>query len=82
MLLLPQVTVQNTQMVYADIGPSSFKKNQNLTPISLELDDSHVEYSQIKHNTDAQKSQVMINEEPDGIILLSIQMAIIIVVML
>ena len=33
--------------------------------------------SRIKYNTDVKQSQVMINEEPDGIILLSIQMAIV-----
>ena len=61
-------------MVYVD--PSSLKINKNLVP---QVDDSRVDYSQIKFNTlDGQQSQVMIlNEEPDGIILLSIQMAIV-----
>ena len=61
-------------MVYVD--PSSLKINKNLVP---QADDSRVDYSQIKFNTlDGQQSQVMIlNEEPDGIILLSIQMAIV-----
>ena len=52
-------------------GPSSLKINKNLVP---ELDHSHVSN---KYNTDVKQSQVMINEEPDGIILLSIQMAIV-----
>ena len=38
--------------VYADIGPSSFKKRQAWTTATstFELDDSHVEYAKLNHN--------------------------------
>ena len=41
----------DAQLVYADIGPSSFKQQKTIMSSILELDDSRVEYAQLNYNT-------------------------------
>ena len=62
--------VTSTGLLYADIGSSSFKKQQPIACSTLELDDNHVEYAQLNHNvvlkTPVQSSTNVVNNELSG----------------
>ena len=47
-----QSTDQTTALVYADVGSTLSRRNPNTanTNISLQLDDNHVQYADLKHH--------------------------------
>ena len=57
------ISSSSTGLVYADIGPSSFKKQQAWTTATstFELDDSHVEYAKLINHNFVHKATVQIS---------------------